>query len=152
MTNEHSTVTWHLSLIQLLSVGGLLVSFYLYLFHEGSLTAVCGPNAWDDCGAVSGPDAPYASVGPVPVALLGLLGYAGIFLAIWGRHWLTVVDEYLPELLIGMTGLGFLFSLWLTGLEMFVIHAFCRYCIVSAVLITIMFVASILFLRQENNA
>jgi uncharacterized membrane protein len=54
--------------------------------------------------------------------------------------------DYLPELLVGTTGLAFLFSLGLTGLELFVIHAICRYCVVSAVLVTIMFGLAISYL------
>ena len=46
---------------------------------------------------------------------------------------------------------AFLFSLVLTGLEIFVIHAFCRYCIVSAVITTIMLILSISYLRTVNK-
>ena len=141
---------WQVRLIQLLSVGGMLVAFYLYLFHEGVLIVGCTGSGWDDCGSVSGPTAVYSSVGPVPVALIGFLGYALIFLAIWLMDWEPVAD-YLPEILIGLTGFGLLFSLILTGLELFVIHAFCRYCVVSAIFIIIMFVLSISYLRSPQE-
>lgn len=142
---------WQPRLIQLFSVAGILVAFYLLLFHNGSLTAACSSSGWDDCGAVSGPDAPYSSVGPVPVALIGLVGYVFIFLAIWLQAWIPLVDAYLPEILVGTTGLAFLFSLWLTGLELFIIHAICRYCVVSAILVTIMFGLSLSYLRSVNK-
>ena len=138
---------WQLRLIQLLAVPGLLLSYYLLLYHEGSLIAACSGSGWDDCGAVSGPDAPYSSIGPVPVALIGLVGYALIFLLVWLRAWLPPLDDYLPELMVAVTGLAFLFSLGLTGLELFVIHAVCRYCVVSAVFVTIMFALAINYLH-----
>lgn len=141
---------WQIRLTQLFAVGGIIVSYYLLLFHEGSLIAVCSGSGWDDCGVVSGPTAPYSSIGPVPVAMLGLLGYAAIFLVIWLKDWVPAFEEYLPETLVGLTGLGFLFSLGLTGLELFVIHAFCRYCVVSAVLMTLMFFFSISYLRSDS--
>lgn len=143
--------SWHIQLIQLLSVIGLLVAFYLWLYHNGDLIAVCSPSGWEDCGQVSGPDAPYSSIGSVSVALLGFIGYAIIFLLTWLRQSSAWVTENLPELLVGVIGLAFLFSLGLTGLELFVIHAFCRYCLVSAVLVTIMFGTAVAYLRQAEN-
>lgn len=141
---------WQIRLIQLLAVPGILVAFYLLLFHNGDVIAACGASGWDDCGSVSGPNAPYSTVGPVPVALIGLVGYVLIFGASWVRDWIPELNGYLPEIMIGLTGMAFLFTLWLTALEAFVIHAFCRYCLVSAGLVTIMFLLAISYLREVN--
>ena len=141
---------WQLRLIQLLSVPGMLIAFYLLLYHNGVLVVVCKSGTWEDCGLVSGPDAVYSAIGPIPVALIGLAGYGLIFLVIWLKGWLAVVDRYLPELIVGLTGLAFLFSLGLTLLEAFVLHAFCRYCLVSAAMVTVMFGLAVGYLRQVN--
>ena len=142
---------WQLRIIQALAVPGMLVAFYLLLYHNGNLIAACSGSGWDDCGAVSGPGAPYADIGGIPVALIGLLGYALIFSAVWLRDWLPALDDNLPEILIGLTGLAFGITAVLTALEAFVIHAFCRYCLVSAGIITIMLILSISFLRQQTT-
>lgn len=139
---------WQIRFIQLLAVPGLIVSFYLLLFHNGELSAACSASGWDDCGLVSGPDAPYSSIGPVPVALIGLIGYALLFLLTWLEGWHTRLDDILPELLVALTGLAFVFSLGLTALEIFVLQAICRFCVVSAVLITMMFALSVSYLRS----
>jgi uncharacterized membrane protein len=141
---------WQLRLIQLLSVGGIMLAHYLLLFHEGKLFLTCEPGIWD-CSDVSGPGAPYSSVGPIPVALIGLAGYVAIFAAVWLRAWLPKLNDYMPELMLGLTGLAFLFSLGLTALEAFVIHAFCYYCVVSAVIVTVMFGLSISYLRAVSR-
>lgn len=142
---------WQVRFIQLLSLFGLFVAYYLLLFHNGSLVDACSASAWDDCGRVSGPDAPYAAIGPVPVALIGLLGYAAIFLLTWLKEWSVSLEKYLPELLMGLASLAFLFTLGLTGLELFVIQAVCRYCLVSAGIVTIIFVLSINYLRANER-
>ena len=141
---------WQIRLIQLLSVPGMLLAYYLYLFHEGVLIIGCKVDSVFDCGSVSGPGAPYASIGPVPVAFIGLVGYAVIFLLVWLRELDFALMDYLPELMVGVTGFAFLFSLGLTGLELFEIGAFCQYCVVSAVLVTIMFGLSLSYLRSAN--
>lgn len=143
---------WQISLIQLLAVPGLLLSFFLWLYHEDMLVGACVPNGWDDCGQVSGPGAPYASVGPIPVAALGFAGYAVIFLLAWLRDWSATLEDYLPELMVGVTGIAFLFTAYLTALEVFVIHAVCRYCLVSAAIVTIQLGLAIANLRGRSSA
>lgn len=143
---------WQLRIIQLLAVPGLLLSFYLLLYHEGSLIEVCRPSGWDDCGKVSGPGAPYSAIGPIPVALIGLVGYALLFLLTWLGAWISWLDDYLPELMVGLTGVAFMFSLGLTGLELFVIQAICRFCVISAAIITVMFILAISYLRGFSQA
>ncbi len=145
---------WQAKIIQLLALPGLLVAYYLYLYHDGSLFVTCTVNEWFDCGQVSGPGSPYSSIGPIPVAFIGMLGYVAIFLVVWLQDWIPIIKNYLPELIIGMVGLAFIFMLGLTALELFVIHAFCQYCLYSAAIVLIMFIFAISYLlssRREGN-
>jgi uncharacterized membrane protein len=48
-----------------------------------------------------------------------------------------------------ITGWGVLFSAWLTYLELFVIHAICMWCVISATLMLLLFVTSVVDLRGE---
>ncbi len=143
------TEKWQLRLIQLLTIPGILTAYYLWLYHGGTLYSACTTNAIFDCGQVSGPGARFASIGPVPVAMIGLAGYIFIFLLVWLKDWLPVVEENLAELMLGTTGLAFLFTLGLTALEFFVIHAFCQYCLYSAVIVTVMFILAVWYLKTR---
>ena len=142
---------WQLRIIQLFSVAGIVVAFYLLLFHSGSLVSACGTSTWFDCGEVSGPGARFATIGPIPIALIGLIGYIAIFLAIWLDDWIPPLSDYLPEIMVGLSSLALVLTLWLTGLELFMIHAFCQYCVVSAVFVIIIFGLSISYLRSINS-
>ncbi len=130
---------------------GLLVAFYLLLYHNGTVAGICAAQGFEDCGRVSGPEAPYSSIGPIPVALIGLVGYVAIFLLTWLPAWLPALERYLPELLVGVIGLALVFTAGLTALEIFVIHAVCRYCLVSAGIIVVMFLLAISYLRDANR-
>lgn len=143
---------WQALVIQLLAVPGMLVAYYLLLFHGGVLFASCTINEIFDCGQVSGPGSPYSSIGPVPIALIGLLGYAAIFTVVWLTTWSSWIDEYLPELLFALVGLAFLFTLGLTLLEVLVIHALCQYCLYSAVIVLAMFVLAVSLIIGERRA
>jgi uncharacterized membrane protein len=55
--------------------------------------------------------------------------------------------------LLILTGWGVVFSAWLTYLELFVIHAICRWCVVSAVIAVALFGLAIMdwrALRREQ--
>ena len=41
-----------------------------------------------------------------------------------------------------------LFSAWLTYLELFVIDAICMWCVISAIIVTLIFITSVLDLRE----
>ena len=142
---------WQALVIQLLTVPGTLVAYYLLLYHNGVLFTTCTVNDFFDCGQVSGPGSPYSSIGPIPVALIGLLGYGAIFLVVWLSNWSSSIDEYLPELLAGLVGLAFIFTLGLTVLELAVIHAFCQYCLYSAAIVLVMFVLAISFIISQRR-
>ncbi len=142
---------WQALVIQLLAVPGMLVAYYLLLYHNGVLFTSCTVNEFFDCGQVSGPGSPYSSIGPIPVALIGLLGYASIFLVVWLGNWSDTIEEYMPELLAGLVGIAFLFTLGLTGMEMLVIHAFCQFCLYSAGIVLVMFIVAISLIISSNR-
>ena len=143
---------WSLRLIQLLAIPGMFLAYYLLLYHNGQLFSVCEPNGFEDCGLVSGPGATYSSLGPIALALIGLVGYLTIFFTIWLKDWVDFVEDYMPEIILGLTGIAFLFTAFLTALEAFVIHAYCRYCLMSAGIITIMLILAVINLRSANKA
>lgn len=142
---------WQALVIQLLAVPGMLLAYYLLLYHNGVLFTSCTVNDFFDCGQVSGPGSPYSSIGPIPVALIGLIGYMTIFLVVWLGNWSELIDDYIPELLVGLTGLALLFTLGLTALEAFVIHAFCQFCLYSAAIILVMFALALSLLISQRR-
>jgi uncharacterized membrane protein len=54
-------------------------------------------------------------------------------------------------LLLGVAGTGLIFSTYLTYLELFVIHAICQWCVVSAILVLVIFVFCAIDYRDVNR-
>ncbi len=119
-----------------LVVLGLIVASYLAYVEITHVTAVCGPIG--ECNIVQ--SSPYAQILGIPVAVLGALNYLLIG-ALW--VWRRPLDEKWPGLagysLRALTFLGVLFSIYLTALELLVIHAVCVWCLTSAVVTTLLF-------------
>ncbi len=126
---------WQASALIPLTVLGVIVAGYLSYVEVTASEAVCGPVG--DCNTVQQSD--YAKLlGILPVGVMGLGGYAVIFIvwaaARWGdRFGLPErYRRYAPALLLALALFGTGFSTYLTFLEAFVIRAMCLWCITSA--------------------
>jgi len=129
----------------LMSLLGLLVSAYLYLYKIGRIgTLACGSGG---CETVQ--TSVWSRFLGVEVALIGLIGYA-VLLAVALVALRTDQVERRPSalLLTALAAGGVLFTAYLTYLELFVIHAICRWCVGSAVIIVTVLVLGLLELRR----
>jgi uncharacterized membrane protein len=132
--------------IPVLAIIGLIASIYLTYVEVTQINAICGPVG--DCNAVQ--SSSYAKLfGIIPIGLLGALGYIAI-LATWlWRHFRTdTLARSTGPMLFAMALFGTLFSVYLTYLELFVIHAVCIWCLSSAVIITALLLLSLPFVTQ----
>jgi uncharacterized membrane protein len=127
------TADWPRWSIPVLTGLGLGVAGYLSYVEVGQVAAVCGPVG--DCNTVQ--QSPYARLFGLPVALLGLSGYAAIG-AIWLARELGPSRMRHPAALAqwALAVAGTLFSVYFTLLEPFVIGATCLWCLGSAVIMT----------------
>jgi uncharacterized membrane protein len=117
-----------------LALGGMAVAGYLTYVHYAGLEPFCAGGG-GGCERVQ--SSSYAELAGVPVALLGLIGYALILAS------LAVPAE--PGRMAGglLALVGFGFSAYLTWVELFEIDAVCQWCVVSAVLMTALAAASV---------
>jgi len=119
------------------SLLGVFVALYLYLWKLGLIgTLACGTGGCETVQLSS-----YARFLGVEVPLIGLVGY----LALLGLSLLTLqrpADRRWLGLLLLLSGGGVAFTAYLTYLELFVIHAICRWCVGSAILISLVFLSA----------
>lgn len=132
-------------LAALVALAGVFVALYLSLYKLGYIgTLVCRVGS---CEAVQ--TSRWATLFGVPVAVWGVAFYVAVVgVALAGLSAALADSRRISELLVAMTGAGVLFSLWLTWLELFVIHAICIYCVTSAVIVAILFGIAWLDLRE----
>lgn len=123
----------------ILAVIGLLDSIYLtYVKLDRSTPAFCAPGG--GCDVVN--TSPYSEIFGIPIAVLGAGAYLLFMAALLIE--IRIVSLRYTALLIqfGVALIGFLYSVYLTYLELAVIHAICPYCVISAVVLTLLFLIS----------
>lgn len=119
---------------------GLADASYLTYNHYAHSTVQCFFGS--SCETVQ--KSAYSKLAGVPVALLGLIGYVAILVALAIRGDLGRAGAFCVALI------GFGFSAYLTYRELFTIHAICQWCVGSAVCMTILVVlTAVRFLRGE---
>ncbi len=111
----------------ILALLGAGVAGYLTYTHYTNGVVLCSLS--HGCETVQ--HSVYASLAGVPVALIGLVGYALILISL-----LVPQGEAsrLATLALALTGFGF--SAYLTYRELFSIHAICQWCVGSATIMT----------------
>lgn len=145
MNNARLTKT-----IIVLAVVGLAISIYSWLHNAGFTSGeFCTISDTLSCDVVN--KGPYSVIAGVPVALIGVIGYAFLLIG-------AVLKFRAPEdrqlslfLLIASIG-GLLFSLYLTGIEAFVLRVWCPLCLASqGVIILITFAIVDIFNLERNT-
>ena len=132
--------------IVLLALVGLLVATYLWLYKIGVLGELkCGTGS---CEYVQ--TSRFAELLGVPVAFYGVAGYATLLVV--GLATLEgpfAADRRLTVLLAALATMGFAFTLYLTYVELFVLHAICRWCVASAAIMTGIWIAAVAGLSRR---
>jgi uncharacterized membrane protein len=104
--------------IAALALLGLAISIYLTWVHYAGIEPVC--TGISDCERVQ--SSSYAELVGIPVAVLGIVGYAAILVSLRLRVEVTALLAYLAVA----------FSAYLTWAELFRIDAICQWCVASA--------------------
>lgn len=104
--------------LTILGVGASALALREHYRTEGD--SPCSINDHWDCGIVN--HSPYAMLGGIPVAVIGIAGYILMGALAWRRAW---------RLLLAAALVGLAFSLYLARIEAHVLGVWCIYCVIS---------------------
>jgi len=134
-----------LTSIALFAVAGIAVSCVSLYYHYGtSKTSFCDIGNSFNCDLVN--RSIYSSIGGVPVALIGILGYAVLFALATGYHQKAETPGML--LFAALCGLGF--ALYLTYIEKYVLAVWCILCLSSLGIISAITLLSIFLVAMAS--
>lgn len=131
---------------RVLALVGFADAAYLTATHYAGAPVFCGASGGCDAVLTSA----FATVGPVPIALLGAVYYGIASLLAW-----TPVESWSRRTagsLSALTAVALVVSGVLFMLQALVIGAWCRYCLVSAAITTLLFVTALVLLRAVRRS
>jgi uncharacterized membrane protein len=128
--------------IGVLSLIGIGIGTYLTYTHYAKLNVLCLSSG--GCETVQ--HSRWSKLDGIPVATLGLAGYIVIFISVWIR------GELGRAIGFGLALVGFLFSMYLTYREAFTIHAYCQWCLGSAVIMTLLAILTTIRMIRTDPA
>jgi protein-disulfide isomerase/rhodanese-related sulfurtransferase/uncharacterized membrane protein len=135
-----------LILFSLSLLGVFDAGFLWWMYASPSRPMVCTGNGCDVVRASS-----FAHFWGIPTPAFGVAMYAALALLVFvgplsGERW----GKRLTYGIAAITAAGFLVSLFLSGIEAFVLHHWCEWCVASAVIVTIMFALALVELRRPQ--
>lgn len=135
-------------IVATLSLAGIFVALYLLLYKLGIVgNLACSIGSCETVNLSK-----WATFLGAPVAAWGVGFYVVMFvLALASLQDRYIESVGMSKVLALVSGSGFAFSAWLTYLELFVIHAVCQWCVVSAIIVTLIFVFALLDLRERSS-
>jgi uncharacterized membrane protein len=109
---------------------GIGVAAYIAIAESGGGSPVCLAGS-HGCATVA--KSSYSHVAGVNIAVFGIVGYCLLLASAFFANDLARFGGFL----VALGGFGY--SVFLTYLELFVIDAICQWCVISAILMTVLF-------------
>jgi uncharacterized membrane protein len=134
-------------MVAALALAGIFVALYLLLYKLGMIGELsCSVGS---CETVN--SSKWATFLGIPVAGWGVAFYIGVFLlSIVGTRESLAESRAVSLVLLGVATTGVLFSGWLTYLELFRIQAICQWCVISAIIATLIFLLCLADYRDRG--
>jgi uncharacterized membrane protein len=140
-SREITVANWVPSFV--ITLVGLAVSIYLTVEHySASTTLACPETGVINCAKVT--QSSWSKIGPVPLALLGAIYFAGMVVLCLPQAWRMA---RLDRLRVAGAALGVVMALYLVWVELFRLDAICLWCTVVhvatlALLMTVLWTTS----------
>ena len=127
---------------------GTLDSLYLAILKLTNNQTMCLQGN-GGCWTVNNSE--YSSVYGIPVSIFGILAYVLLLILLFPLEIRGISTTLRNQMAFGIAFAGFIFSIYLTYLEIAVIKAVCPFCVISAVMMTVLFICTLLRLVQDRS-
>lgn len=143
LTSQNPIPRWFALSLLVVALLGLADASFLTLEHLRGVPPPCGGSS--QCEVVT--TSSYAIILGIPVAYLGAMYYGFlVFLCILyfdkkNPSWIRLASLITP--------IGLIMSLWFVGVQAFILHAYCYYCLGSAASSTTLAIISAFFWKKD---
>ncbi len=129
----------------ILAIFGFADATYLTLKHFSGTAITC--SLTHGCDEVT--NSSYSEVFGIPVALFGALFYLTVILL--SVYFFDKGKEVVLQLISKLTWFGLGAAIYFTYIQAFILHAWCQYCIGSALTSTLLFITGMTYLYKNKK-
>lgn len=126
---------------------GLFDSLYLSYIKLAHKESICA--GFGQCDVVQASS--FSQLLGVPIAILGVIAYIALLVILKNESNPNFIIDNPLMLHFGLTFMGFIYSAYLTYIEIDVLHAICPFCVLSAIVMTIALIGTSIRLKRYFN-
>ena len=128
---------------------GTVIANYLLAIRFAGIPAICGPALGPFGGCAKVEASVYSSIGPVPVALVGVVG--SLVLLVASVHYLRTRSTISLNIWVLAAMVGAAIELVLIAIQAFVIGAWCGWCLLYGLTVILSAVAAVIAAAQAER-
>jgi uncharacterized membrane protein len=124
---------------------GLVVALYMTIFKATGNQAMClGSGA---CSTVTA--SRYSEINGIDVPVIGVVGNLALLAVLIFEKRNSFLQKNATLLFFALSLAGFLFTLWLIYLEIFILKAFCPFCVTAQSMMILTFITAVVRLVRD---
>jgi uncharacterized membrane protein len=129
---------------------GTAIATYLLAIRYAGIPAICGPALGPFGGCAKVESSVYSSVGPIPVALVGVVGSLVLLMA--SVHYLRTRSTISLNIWVLAAAIGAAIELVLIAIQAFAIGAWCGWCLLYGLTVILSAAAAVIAAAQAERA
>jgi uncharacterized membrane protein len=133
-----------------ISAIGTVIATYLLAIRYAGIPALCGPALGPFGGCAKVESSVYSSIGPIPVALVGVVGSLVLLTA--SVHYLRTRSTISLNIWVLAAIVGAAIELVLIAIQAFAIGAWCGWCLLYGLTVILSAVAAVIAAAQAERA
>lgn len=133
-----------------ISVIGTAIATYLLAIRYAGIPAICGPALGPFGGCAKVEASVYSSIGPIPVALVGVVG--SLVLLVASVHYLRTRSTVSLNIWVLASIVGAAIELVLIAIQAFAIGAWCGWCLLYGLTVILSAIAAVIAAAQAERA
>ena len=129
---------------------GTVIATYLLAIRYAGIPAICGPALGPFGGCAKVEASVYSSIGPIPVALVGVVG--SLVLLVASVHYLRTRSTVSLNIWVLASMVGAAIEFVLIAIQAFAIGAWCGWCLLYGLTVILSAVAAVMAAAQAERA
>lgn len=126
---------------------GLAVAIYMTIYKITGNSAMCGGSG--GCATVTA--SRYSVINGIDVPVIGVIGSLALLLVLIFENRISFLQKNGTLVFFALSLAGFAFTLWLIYLEIFILKAFCPFCVTAQAMMILTFITAVVRLIRNPN-